>query len=195
MLTRILCDRLEELLSVLEIHLNTTQYFRLFTRFLLPNYLYSLRFFAGGVWLWLPAGRGCGSRRGRGSQDRTQGRVPGTFSRSQALTVSGGEAGLSSADLEEENKDVGCCGLWAADTKPLRARGEMTGTASTSDHFPSARLCSNFTCFNSRQAHSKPMTTTLSTSIGHMGTLSHRACVVWSNLPKVMQLVSSKGRI
>lgn len=151
---------------MLEIRSTTTQYFRLFRRFLLLNYLYSLRFFAGGVWLWLPAGRGCGSRRGRGSQDLTQGRVPGTFPRPQALTVSGGEGGLFSADLEEENKDVGCCGLWAADTKPQRARGEMTGTASTSDHFPSARLCSNFTCFNSLQAQSKRMTTTLNRAYG-----------------------------
>ena len=60
------------------------------------------------------------------ARDPTQGHVTGTFLRPQALTVVGGEAGLSSAGLEEENKNAGSHGLWAAD-KPQKAKREMTG--------------------------------------------------------------------
>lgn len=62
----------------------------------------------------------------------------GTLLRPQALTVSGGEAGLSSSGLEEANKNIGWRGLWVADTEPQRARKETRGAASTSDHFPGA---------------------------------------------------------
>ena len=108
-----------------------------------PLFMHS-EIFCRQVLALAPAGRGYGSSRGQGSQDHNQGRVTGTFLRPQALTVSGGEAGLSSVGLEEEeNKDAGWCGLWAADTQPQRARQEMRWETSTSDHFPGARLTAN----------------------------------------------------